>query len=176
MTPIRKALPAAALMTSLALAGIASAAPLPGGASSLLEIYDDWSVACQMQADAPACVVRQAQTNSQTQQNVLTIEIGQSPNGAFPGVVLLPLGLALAQGAQFKIDDAALDGAMPFSTCIPQGCLVPFSFDVDTVAKLRVGKALAITIAAINPPQPVAMAVSLKGLDGALNRVAELTK
>ena len=174
MISIHKMLPPLAM--SLALSGLANAAPLPGGASSLIETYDDWGVVCQMQADAPACVVRQIQTNNQTQQTVLTVEISQAADGGFPGVVLLPLGLALAQGAQFKIDDAAIDGTMAFSTCVPQGCLLPFTFNTETVAKLRAGKVLGIAVAAINPPQPIALAVSLKGLTGALNRAAELTK
>lgn len=176
MHSIRTLLPAIALAASLASTGTATGAPLPGGASSLVETYEDWGVVCQMQADTPACIVRQVQTNKQTQQGVLTIEISQAADGTFPGVVLLPLGLALAPGAQFKIDDATLKGPMAFSTCIPQGCLVPFSFNADTVAKLPMGKALGITVSALNPPQPVALAVSLKGLTGSLNRVAQLTK
>jgi invasion protein IalB len=176
MISSRKMLPPLALAMSLAVSNLAAAAPLPGGASSLIETYDDWGVVCQMQADAPACVVRQIQTNNQTQQTLLTVEISQADDGSFPGVLLLPLGLDLARGAQLKIDDAALEGTMAFSTCIPQGCLLPFMFKTETVAKLRAGKVLGIAVAAINPPQPIALAVSLKGLTGALNRAAELTQ
>jgi invasion protein IalB len=176
MISSRKMLPPLALAMSLAVSNLAAAAPLPGGASSLIETYDDWGVVCQMQADAPACVVRQIQTNNQTQQTLLTVEISQADDGSFPGVLLLPLGLDLARGAQLKIDDAALEGTVAYSTCIPQGCLLPFMFKTETVAKLRAGKVLGIAVAAINPPQPIALAVSLKGLTGALNRAAELTQ
>jgi invasion protein IalB len=154
----------------------ATAASLPGGASSLVETYDDWGVVCQMQSDAPACVVRQVQTNNQTNQTVLTAEIGKTADGKFQGALLLPLGLALAQGAQLKIDDTSVGAPLAFSTCLPQGCLVPLALEADTIAKLRSGKVLNVTISAANPLKPLTFPVSLKGLSGALNRVAELTK
>ena len=165
------------LAASLVLAGgAATAAPLPGGASSLVETYDDWNVTCQMQANAPSCAVRQIQTNNQTKQTVLTIEIAKGADGKFRGALLLPLGLALPQGAQLKIDETALGAALPFSTCLPQGCLVSLTFEADTIAKLRVGKALNVTVSSAGSVQPLSLAISLKGLSGALNRVADLTK
>lgn len=129
-----------------------------------------------MQANAPSCLARQVQANNQAKQTVLAVEIGKSPDGKFRATLVLPLGLALPQGAQLKIDDAALGNSLPFSTCLPQGCLVPLTFAADTIAKLRAGKALNITVSATGPGQPLALAVSLKGLAGALNRIADLTK
>ncbi len=167
-----------ALLTAsfvLAASGV-TAGPLPGGASSLVETYDDWGVVCQMQASAPSCVVRQVQTNTQTNQTVLTVEIAKDPDAKFRGALLLPLGLALPQGAQLKLDEAILGNAMPFSTCMPQGCLVPLTLEADTVAKLRAGKTLSVTFASASQTQPISLAISLKGLTGALNRVADLTK
>lgn len=157
-------------------AGLATAAPLPGGASSLVETYDDWGVACQMQEKVPACVARQVQTNKQTNQTVLTIEIGKAQDGKHGGVLLLPLGLSLAQGAQLRIDEGTPGAAIAFTTCLPQGCLVPLDFSADMIAKLRVGKMLNINITAVNSNQPMTLAVSLKGLSNALNRIADLTK
>lgn len=81
------------------------AAPLPGGASSLVETYEDWGVVCQIAGKATSCVVRQVQSNNQTKQMVLTVEIGRTPDGKLTGALLLPLGLSLAQGAQLKIGD-----------------------------------------------------------------------
>ncbi|MFK0161052.1 invasion associated locus B family protein [Rhizobium sp. NPDC090279] len=164
------------LAASAFAAHAAAAAPLPGGASSLVETYDDWSVVCQMQTNAAACVVRQVQTNNQTNQTVLTAEIGKAADGKYQGVLLLPLGLALAQGAQLKIDDTSVGAPLAFSTCVPQGCLAPLAFETDAVTKLRSGKTLNVTVSAANPLKPLTFAVSLKGFSGALNRVAELTK
>jgi invasion protein IalB len=177
MTSSRYLPKASVLAAMLALVGgTATAAPLPGGASSLVETYDDWGVVCQMQANAPSCLARQVQTSNQTKQTVLAVEIGKATDGKFRGTLVLPLGLALPQGAQLKIDDAVLGNTLPFSTCLPEGCLVPLTFEADTIAKLRTGKALNVTVSAASPAQPLALAVSLKGLAGALNRIADLTK
>tara|TARA_R110002020_G_scaffold110627_1_gene255472 strand:+ start:795 stop:1328 length:534 start_codon:yes stop_codon:yes gene_type:complete len=163
-------------LASLLVAGGATGASLPGGASSLVETYEDWGVVCEMQANAPTCIVRQVQTNNETKQIVLTAEITRTPEGEFRGALVLPLGLSLAQGAQMKIDDADLGAARAFSTCVPQGCVVPLSFEAETIAKLRAGKALGVTVTPANQGSPVSFSVSLKGLTGALNRVADLTK
>lgn len=154
----------------------AAAAPLPGGAGSLVESYDDWGVVCQMQATTPACAVRQVQTNNQTKQIVLTAEITKTPDGKFRGALVLPLGLSLQQGAQLKFDDLAMGDALPFSTCIPQGCVVPWSPEADAIAKLRTGKALSVTVTPISPANPISFSLSLKGFSNALNRVTQLTK
>lgn len=166
----------AALLLAGLIAGSASAAPLPGGASSLTESYDDWSVVCQMQNNAPACAVRQVQAKSQTNQHVLTAEITKAPDGKYRGGLLLPLGLALAPGAQLKIDDAALGATQPFSVCVQQGCLVPLAFETEAVNKLKAGKTLTVTVGVLGQTEPVVFTISLKGLSSALNRVADLTK
>lgn len=170
----RQIIPLAIIAASLA--GTAMAAPLPGGASSLVETYDDWGVVCQAVGNATSCVVRQVQSNNQTKQMVLTAEIGKTPDGKLNGVLLLPLGLSLAQGAQLKIGDAALGGVRPFSTCLLQGCLVPLAITDDVIAKLRTGSNVTIAVTAASPAQPLTFTISLKGFSNALNRVNELTK
>lgn len=157
------------------LAPSAKAAPLPGGASSLVETFQDWVVACQAQEATTTCVMRQVQTNTQTNQSVLTVEFRNVANGRLEGALLMPFGLALAKGVSLKIDEAAV-GALTFSTCVPQGCIVPMGLDAAQVAKLKTGTALNIGATSLNPAQPVAMKVSLKGFPMALNRVLELTK
>ncbi|EKF61570.1 invasion associated locus B family protein [Agrobacterium albertimagni AOL15] len=156
--------------------GIAVAAPLPGGASSLVETHEDWSVACQASGEVTSCVVRQVQSNNQTQQVVLTAEIAKTPDGKFAGALMLPLGLSLAPGVQLKIGDVPLGATRPFSLCVQQGCLVPLDVTEDVIAKLRAGSALNITVTAGASAQPVHFAVSLKGFSKALNRITELTQ
>ncbi len=53
----------------------AFAVPLPGGASTLQETYQDWIVSCQSQKETSICVMRQDQSNTQTGQRVLTVEL-----------------------------------------------------------------------------------------------------
>lgn len=157
-------------------AASASAAPLPGGAGSLVETYQDWIVACQAQNNTTQCAMRQVQSNKDTGQNVLTIEVANTADGKLQAALLMPFGLALAQGVAVRIDDTPAGSPAAFSTCIPQGCLASISFDAGQVAKLKTGTNLNVSATALAPPQPVALKVSLKGFSAALARVGELTK
>ncbi|EEQ95037.1 invasion associated locus B family protein [Brucella intermedia LMG 3301] len=150
------------------------AAPLPGGASNLQETYEDWTVSCQNQKDTSICVMRQEQSSTQTGQRVLTAEL-RNVAGKVEGVLLMPFGLDLAKGAALKIDDAAAPN-LAFSTCLPQGCLAPVSFDAKQVAALKAGTNINVTTTALSPSQPVAFKVSLKGFGAALDRIIALTK
>ncbi|KAB2701208.1 invasion associated locus B family protein [Brucella haematophila] len=157
------------------LATPAFAAPLPGGASTLQETYQDWTVSCQTQKDASACAIRQEQNSSQTGQRVLTVELRNVAGGKVDGVILMPFGLDLAKGATIKVDDAAGPN-LAFSTCLPQGCLAPISFDAKQVAAIKAGANINVTATALSPSQPVAFKISLKGFGSALDRISNLTK
>ncbi|EFM56112.1 MULTISPECIES: invasion associated locus B family protein [Brucella] len=159
----------------VAMAMGAHAAPLPGGASTLTETYQDWTVACQTQQDKTNCIMNQMQNSSQTGQRVLSVELHNTPEGKTEGVLLMPFGLDLAKGATLKIDGTQAPG-LAYSTCLPQGCLAPLSFDAKEVAKLKAAGNLNITATALSPSQPVAFKVSLKGFGTALDRIAALTK
>ncbi|MBB5702301.1 invasion protein IalB [Ochrobactrum daejeonense] len=152
----------------------ALAAPLPGGASTLQETYQDWTVSCQSQKDATVCAIRQQQSSPQTGQRVLTAEL-RNAGGKVEGVLLMPFGLDLAKGASLKIDEAAGPN-LAFSTCLPQGCLAPISFDAKQVAALKAGANINVTTTALSPSQPVAFKISLKGFGAALDRITTLTK
>jgi invasion protein IalB len=62
-----------------------------------------------------------------------------------------------------------------FKTCLPSGCLVPLSIGADWEKAMRAGTALTIAAQAVNG-QAAKFSISLKGLAGALDRIAELTK
>lgn len=151
------------------------AAPLPGGAGSLVETYQDWVVACQGRDEQSFCVMRQVQSNNQTGQNVVTVEFS-AVQDKLNGVLLLPFGLALTDGASVKIDADEKSQPVPFSTCLPQGCLAPVSFEADDVARLKGGTVLNIAARSLSPSQPLDLKISLRGFSAALSRVAELTK
>ncbi len=159
------------LMSSLS----AFAAPLPGGASTLQETFEDWTVSCQSQQETTVCAMRQEQSSTQTGQRVLTAELRNTEGGKVDGVILMPFGLDLAKGANLKIDEAA-GPTLAFSTCLPQGCLAPVSFDAKQVAAVKGGQNLNVTTTALNQSQPVAFKISLKGFGAALDRILTLTK
>lgn len=152
----------------------AFAAPLPGGASTLQETYQDWTVSCQSLKETSICVMRQDQSSTQTGQRVLTAEL-RNVEGKVEGVLLMPFGLDLAKGAALKIDEVAGPN-LAFSTCLPQGCLAPVSFEAKQVAALKAGTNINVTTTALSPSQPVAFKVSLKGFGAALDRITALTK
>ncbi|MFD1197835.1 invasion associated locus B family protein [Brucella gallinifaecis] len=158
------------------LSGFAAfAAPLPGGASTLQETYQDWTVSCQSQKDTTVCAIRQDQNSAQTGQRVLTAELRNVDGGKVEGVLLMPFGLDLSKGASLKIDEATGPN-LTFSTCLPQGCLSPVTFDAKQVAALKAAANLNVTTTALSPSQPVAFKVSLKGFGAALDRIVALTK
>jgi len=154
----------------------ASFAQLPGGANSLVETYEDWGVVCQAAGETTSCFVRQVQTDRQSNQHVLTVEFASGADGTFTGAILLPLGLSLSQGAQLKIGETALEGTRSFSTCLPQGCIVPLEVSEATIGVLRTGTALSIAVVSAAPEQPLTFTVSLKGFANALNRIGGLTE
>jgi invasion protein IalB len=150
------------------------AAALPGGATSLQETHGDWVVACMVQGPAKRCGVTQEQTNQQTRQRVVAMEL--TPTGdRIEGVLLLPFGLVLDQGVSLQIDDQAQGQPQRFRTCLPGGCVVPLGFDARQAAALRAGTALKARVMP-DGGQPTVLTISLKGLGSALDRTAALAR
>lgn len=86
----------------------------------------------------------------------------------------MPFGLALDTGALMKFDDRDLRQGLRFSTCVPQGCLLPVSFPATTTDAMKSAKTLTIASLNIASGQPVTFNVSLNGLAAALERIIEL--
>ncbi|MFB8345004.1 invasion associated locus B family protein [Brucella cytisi] len=161
--------------TLAAISGASAfAAPLPSGASTLQETYQDWTVSCQSQKETSICMIRQDQSSTQTSQHVLTAEL-RNLEGKVEGVLLMPFGLDLVKGAALKIDEVTGPN-LAFSTCLPQGCMAPVSFEAKQVAALKAGTNINVTTMALSPSQPVAFKVSLKGFGAALDHITALTK
>lgn len=176
----------AAVMLSLILAAMPvtgsvaqETAPglLPGGASSLTETHADWTVSCRLarQEEQPVqlCSLAQQQTDNQ-RRRTLAIELQPKGDG-IGGVMVLPFGLTVTQKVTLTIDESEQGFELPFSTCLPAGCLVPITFDAATTNALRQGATLTVTAAAANGGE-VRLAISLAGLASALDRTRELLK
>jgi invasion protein IalB len=148
------------------------AAALPGGATTLQETHGDWQVVCIAQPLKPACGMTQEQVDQQNRQWVLAAEL-RPVGDAIEGILLLPFGLALAQGVALQIDDLSPGQSQPFRTCLPGGCVVPVRFDAQTATALRAGATLKIAVVLDNE-QPTQFSLSLKGFSSALDRTAAL--
>lgn len=154
------------------------AALLPGGAQTLREGYGDWVVSCdivtQNNASRKVCGLSQVQTNTQSHQRVLAVEL-QPRDTSVEGTLALPFGLDLSKGVTLQIDSSSVMASLPFRTCIPAGCLVRLSFDAKSVAALRGGNSLKVNVVPVNGQQ-MSLSISLKGFPAALSRTIALMK
>jgi invasion protein IalB len=153
----------------------AASSGLPGGAQSLNEEHGDWTVSCRIQDAEKLCVMAQTLADSQSGQPVLSIELATPAVDKAEGMLLLPFGLSLADGATLKVDGNALGGKWPFITCVATGCLVPVSFDASQISALRAGTELVIGALGAGAGNPVDLKISLNGFSRAANRSVELS-
>lgn len=151
-------------------------ATLPNGASSINESYGDWTVDCRIVERQKRCVLSQAQGNKETGQRVFAIELRSPAGGKTEGTVLMPFGLNLDAGALLKLDDKDLGKGLRFSTCGPQGCLLPVSFPTAATDAMRKGTKLVIASLNLSTNEPVTFNVSLDGFGAALARAADLAR
>ena len=153
----------------------APASALPGGAQSLTEEHGDWTVSCRLENIAKLCVMSQTLADSQSGQPVLSVELATPAIDKAEGMLLLPFGLRLADGATLKVDGTALGSNRVFVTCIATGCLVPVTFDASQISTLRAGTELVISAHGAGAGDPVDLKVSLTGFARAANRSVELS-
>lgn len=149
---------------------------LPGGASSLNETFEDWTVSCGSAEGRTQCILLQSQTQQQSGQRVLEIRLSpvMQKNG-YEGSLMLPFGLELSRGVTAQLDDGKAGKPFAFKTCFANGCLVPLDLDKPIVDAMRKGTSLKLAaVSAQN--QNIPFAVSLKGFAGALDRATALTK
>ncbi len=149
---------------------------LPNGASSISETYGEWSVNCRLVDGQKQCLLAHAQGSSQTGQRVFAIELRTPKDGKTEGTILMPFGLKLDSGAILKLDDKDLGQGLHFSTCVPQGCLVPVSFPTVATDAMKKAKMLTVASLNLNSGEVVAFNVPLEGFVGATARIAELGK
>jgi invasion protein IalB len=152
------------------------AAALPNGASSINETYGDWVVDCRLNDGQKLCLLLQIQANTQTRQRIFEIHLNMPKDGKTEGTVLMPFGLKLDSGALLTLDDKDLGQSLRFSTCTPQGCLLPVSFTTANIDSMKKAKTLGVASLNLSNGEVVAFKVSLEGFAAAIARVAELGK
>ncbi|MBY0362352.1 MAG: invasion associated locus B family protein [Phreatobacter sp.] len=152
----------------------AAASPLPGGASSLNETYQDWVVSCVQQGPGKRCLISQIQLQPGGQR-VLAVELLPPAANVVKGTLALPFGLALDAGVTLQIDDRPAVPPLRFRTCVPVGCLVPVVFDAAMTAAMRTGTTLRLKAIA-DGGQPAEFAVSLRGFAAAIDRIVALSR
>ncbi|GAB1715846.1 MAG: invasion protein [Nitrobacter sp.] len=152
------------------------AATLPNGASSINETYGDWTVDCRIADRRKQCLLSQAQGNKETGQRVFAIELHPPKDGKTEGTILMPFGLNLDAGAVLKLDGKDLGKGLRFSTCVPQGCLLPVSFPTVATEAMRKGTKLVVASLNLSSNEAVTFNVSLNGFGAALARTTDLAR
>ncbi len=151
--------------------------PLPGGASSIQESYEDWRVLCNVVNNAKQCAIQQVQTDTKSGQRVLAVELTPAPDGGTSGNLVMPFGLQFDAGVALALDAGANGKPLTFKTCIPAGCLVPLTLDAGTITALKAGKELKLTAKSVDANvKPLVFTVSLKGFGPALDRAVAVLK
>jgi invasion protein IalB len=152
------------------------AAQLPGGATALQETYSDWIVRCRASGGSKTCALSQQQTDSQSGQRVLALEVGAAAAKGSRATLVLPFGLKLGSGVTLQVDDGGTQGPHEFKTCIPAGCIVELSLDGKTIEAWGKGTTLKLKTVAAETGKEVQLAISLKGFAPARDRVASLAR
>ncbi|MEH2534912.1 invasion protein IalB [Bradyrhizobium sp. AZCC 1588] len=150
------------------------ATTLPNGASSINETYGDWTVDCRIANSQKQCLLSQAQGNNQTGQRIFAVELHPPSEGKTEGAILMPFGLNLDSGAILKLDDKDLGKGLRFSTCVPQGCLLPVSFPAAATDAMRKAGKLVVASLNLSSGDAVTFDVSLNGFGTALDRMTQL--
>lgn len=152
----------------------------PIGASSLSEVYGDWTVTCAKAGDAsapeskPECAVMQSQGAKGRRE--FAIELRTPAEGRAQGYILMPLGLAIEPGLSFKLDEAVLGKGAPFLSCGQEGCLVPIGLPTLATDTMKTAKNLLVSAMKPDAKDPTVITVPLTGFGDAMGRAIALTK
>lgn len=147
---------------------------LPDGANSLNETYQDWRIACVSDGENDRCSMLQNQVSKDSGQRVMSIELTAPSADSLQGIILMPFGLALANGVTISIDDASSGAKFGFSTCVPQGCIVPVQMNADMIENLKGGGTLKINGTVLDSGEAISISSSLNGFTAAYNRLNAL--
>lgn len=148
---------------------------LPGGASSLQETFENWRVGCAVNGSARQCGLSQ-EHRQQDGRRVFGINLVPTESGVIEGALVLPFGLNLDMGVTLAVDERPVVEGLRFSTCLPAGCVVPFTLDDPALGSLRSGETLVLTAIIEDTGSPLTFTVPLTGFSAGLERVTALLR
>lgn len=155
---------------------LAGRGQIPGDATSVQEVYENWTVGCAQREGRKQCSLVQQQMDSNTRQRALAFELSAVAPDKADGMLLLPFGLAVDREVTLQIDETPMGAPLHFKTCLQAGCVVSLAFDARAIAALKKGTSLGVKATAADGNQPIAFALPLKGFASAFDRTAMLLK
>jgi invasion protein IalB len=143
----------------------------PAQSGALNEVHGDWTVLCT--ASPRHCSLAQQLLDRTSRRPVLTLGFNLAPQHGLDGLLVMPLGLALAAGVTIQVDTGPLADPLVFHTCAPTGCPLALTLSGATVETLLTAKTLRIG-AVGDDGQPRIFTVNMTGFGSALERVRAL--
>lgn len=163
--------PLIAIFMATALSG-ASFAQDEQSKQENIEKFKDWSYACETvkteESEQEVCGIAQNLIIKESGKTLLKF-IVREVDGKNVGILSLPLGIDLLPGVKLKIDDGE-EYVIPVRTCQSNGCLASWPIEGQYVDTMKLGKALTVTITALNGKQ-ISIGVSLSGFTAAYSRL-----
>jgi len=147
---------------------------LPGGASSMTETFEDWTVTCASANNRTQCIMSQTLARRSDGKHILDVRLSpvtdeDGKNASFT----LPFGLEFSRGVTVQLDDGKAGNPFLFKTCLPDGCIVPLSLEKGVIDAMRKGTSLRLK-AVSTQNTDVPFTVSLKGFGAAMDRATAL--
>lgn len=131
--------------------------------------FQDWLVRCQQAQGQVGCGMSQQVLDQRTRQAVVQLHLGRAPSGTgHQLVVVLPLGVSLANGATLEAGD--FKRQIAFTQCLPAGCVGPTAADQELLDKMGAAEGGRVTVIS-RSGQPVAIPFSLKGFEPAFEKM-----
>jgi invasion protein IalB len=144
----------------------------PNGARSVSEAYGDWTMTCNREGTQTDCVIIQSQGDRRTGRRQFSIELRAPKDGRAEGLILMPFGMQIEPGVNFKLDDRTLGKGAPYSYCVSDGCLVPISLPTLATDTMKTAQTMSVSGMKPDAKEPTVISVPLTGFAAAFARAA----
>lgn len=148
----------------------------PGGATTITETHDDWTVICEVEQAERTCYATLTLGANESRRPILSMEVVERVEGTANALLTLPFGLDLREGVDLELDDGELTATLPFSACTEQGCLVSIDIDADELAIFKSANALELSAKPAYEDDHLAFTIPLRGFASAFARTIELVR
>jgi invasion protein IalB len=131
--------------------------------------FNDWELICAGITGDDCHLSQRSQPGSAEHQARLSLEAGDGAD-TLSGSLTLPFNVPLDSRITLQTGAGAIDGPLRFSTCNPEGCVLPISFGGEQVAALSRGMLLQAN-ATSQDGRTVSFLFSLEGFTAAYQHI-----